>query len=451
MRVSRRGWANADPSFSIRQYTSTISNHSRFVQAVTYSSDGNHFASAGSDSKIHIFDGSTGELKKAIEVGGGTIFDVKFTADNAGLVSVGADGIVRLWSLEGNKEGEYDTRAGHANAGDQLVGVTITGQTAIALNLLGELIVVDLSQSGSIKARELNPTKGIAAGVKVSDSEVLAASWDGNVYRYQTSSGSGSWEVSTVQGYKMGGPVVTSLVKGKEGQVYAVSMDDVVRRIKAGKVDSFSASMPSASKGLAVSTDGSTLYAITSDSLLSLSLTSSDSKASFSATKLSSTPTAISAGSTLVAVGFESGQVHLYSSNDISASGPKSKLEKNRAAITSLAFSPDGQWLASGDATGKIPVFSLSSDGSTADLKLTQWCFHTSRVTSLLFSEDGKRAISGGLDENVFEWNVEKPMSKKQVRNAHAGGVSWVGFLGGEGQVGSLGGSDGAFKLWTAK
>jgi len=38
-----------------------IKTHSKFVQDVRYASSGDHFASVGSDSKIFVYDGKTGD------------------------------------------------------------------------------------------------------------------------------------------------------------------------------------------------------------------------------------------------------------------------------------------------------------------------------------------------------------------------------------------------------
>lgn len=38
-----------------------IKTHTKFVQDIRYASSGDHFASVGSDSKIFIYDGKTGE------------------------------------------------------------------------------------------------------------------------------------------------------------------------------------------------------------------------------------------------------------------------------------------------------------------------------------------------------------------------------------------------------
>ena len=42
-------------------YSQTIKTHTKFVQDVRYSPSGDHFASVGSDAKIFIYDGKTGD------------------------------------------------------------------------------------------------------------------------------------------------------------------------------------------------------------------------------------------------------------------------------------------------------------------------------------------------------------------------------------------------------
>ena len=87
------------------------------------------------------------------------------------------------------------------------------------------------------KGRYLNPTKAITTGVRVSEKEFLLASWDGNVYRYETSATGQDWSVSTVDGFKHGGPVVTGLAIDGQGVVYTTGMDDVLRKVRNGKTE----------------------------------------------------------------------------------------------------------------------------------------------------------------------------------------------------------------------
>lgn len=54
------------------KYEKMISTHSRFVRDVAYSPDGEVFVSVGSDGKMFVYDGMTGETKGEFERGGAT-------------------------------------------------------------------------------------------------------------------------------------------------------------------------------------------------------------------------------------------------------------------------------------------------------------------------------------------------------------------------------------------
>jgi hypothetical protein len=44
-----------------KSFSQTIRSHSKFVQDVRYAPSGDHFASVGSDAKVYVYDGKTGE------------------------------------------------------------------------------------------------------------------------------------------------------------------------------------------------------------------------------------------------------------------------------------------------------------------------------------------------------------------------------------------------------
>ena len=67
----------------------------------------------------------------------------------------------------------------------------------------------------------------------------------------------------------------------------------------------------------------------------------------------------------------------------------------------SIAYSPDGRWLAVGIAE-KIELW--TADGST---KVTTFTGHNSIATSLAFDSTGERLASGGLDKTVQVWDVK--------------------------------------------
>ena len=97
-----------------------------------------------------------------------------------------------------------------------------------------------------------------------------------------------------------------------------------------------------------------------------------------------------------------------------------------RSQVTSLAYNSIGDLLAIGDAGRQVEVY----ERGTWEARIkNKWVFHTSRVQALAWSPSGNFLASGALDESIFVWNLAKPMSKLQIPFAHNAGVTgldWV-------------------------
>ncbi len=71
------------------------------------------------------------------------------------------------------------------------------------------------------------------------------------------------------------------------------------------------------------------------------------------------------------------------------------------SGVLAVAFRPDGKWVASGGASGKITMWDAESGSEMATFK-----GHDGPVSSVAYSTDGERIVSGGSDKFVKVWNV---------------------------------------------
>ena len=65
-------------------------------------------------------------------------------------------------------------------------------------------------------------------------------------------------------------------------------------------------------------------------------------------------------------------------------------LEGHRGAVTCLGYSPDGAYLAAGDAAREVNVWTRGGEGDWAAKVQGLWQFHTSTVNCLAWSPDSR-------------------------------------------------------------
>ena len=120
--------------------------------------------------------------------------------------------------------------------------------------------------------------------------------------------------------------------------------------------------------------------------------------------------------------------------------------------IYAMALSPDGRrlaaagWMSSGRARGSIiRLFDLLYGELRAPLNA-----HTNVVTSLAFSADGMKLLSGSADKTAILWNVARADDARPscAFVGHTGLVNGVGF-GRNGEHVVTVSDDGTLKLWS--
>jgi WD40 repeat protein len=140
-----------------------------------------------------------------------------------------------------------------------------------------------------------------------------------------------------------------------------------------------------------------------------------------------------------MAVGGYGQVVHVW--NDPLETEPRATMLEDSSPVGSVAYSPDGKVLASGDEKGFIRLWDLTSGQLLKTLK-----GHSAWVNGLAFQQDGERLFSISEDGTARVWRVSDG-SQETVLELGQAGSSLA--LDPRGQVLALGVQDGRVYLWS--
>nr|POE47993.1 putative wd repeat-containing protein c9g1.05 [Quercus suber] len=429
--------------------TSSRGQHDKFIYGVEFSPDGETLVSVGSDRKIWLYDGKTGEPIKQIGEGEhkGSIFGVSWAKDSKQFVTCSGDQTVKVWEVESGRCTQSWRMGGDnvVSIPDQQVGVVWpTGRNdglIISIDLQGNLNYFQPGMDLPVKVVR-GHQKAITAAT-FSDLSGKKTLWTGSY-----DGCSRSWNVLDGEANVIDGEMHSNYVAGiasarEEGRVYSVGWDDTLRSVDVAQCSSIGSALKTAGQPKGVAT---TLVAGKPHTLVATAsgITIIAGGSEIGQQKLPAPPTCLSATTDLIAVGSDDKIVRLFKPATSASFGDMIELTEATSPISSLAFSPSGSHLAVGLANGKIFVYTTTS-GKWA-LETNRWSAHTARVTSIAWSPDSKKAVSGALDTNVFVWSLTDPGKRIKALNAHKEGVGAVVWAE-DGKVISAG-ADAAVKVW---
>lgn len=133
----------------------------------------------------------------------------------------------------------------------------------------------------------------------------------------------------------------------------------------------------------------------------------------------------------------------------------KTTLTGHTKQVNSVAYSPDGNMIASGGADGTVRVWNVATGKQRAILNHTSWRnflfpWLNAPVHSVAYSPDGKTVAAGSMDRKVRLWDTQTPKLKATL-TGHTGPVDAIVYSpDGKTLATAAGWTDDTARLWDA-
>ena len=425
---------------------STLTGHTKRINSIAFSPDGTILAGGSSDKAVHLWDPVTGEHKVALLGHMRTITKIAFSPDSKTLASGAWDNTVRLWDIATEKEKAILT--GHTYFGDYTSGISniafsSDGQSLVSAAFNEEGVYVWDAVTG--KHERTLKTGRISTLAFSPNGKTLAIGARFELNLWDVASGEHKAALTKHTAFVTSlafSPDGSTLVSGGGSQLLLWNAETGAQ---TGEIDGYQSNGWS----IAFSPDGSTLASTGGSHTVHLwDVNNREYKAALIAQRNNDWIGNIALspdGKTLAGEG--GWWIYLW---DIENTYLKTIMKGHTGSgvsgsgIWSLAFSPDGRFLASGSGGGgnKIQVW---YSGRTHKATLTG---HTEGITSIAFHPDSRTLASGSWDHTVRLWDIIDE-THKMTLTGHTDWVNSVAFSP-DGKTLASGSRDTTIHLWDA-
>jgi WD40 repeat protein len=375
--------------------------HHGDVFALAFSSDSQSLATGSRDGMARIWDLSSSSPESRVLRHGDSVLAVAISPDGRWLASGGEDNAARLWDLT-NTDRITDTSVPLIHSGPvsevafTADGLLVTGgpDNAAVLYNPDQLTVEPTVLGGPVTALSVNLDSDRVA---IGSDEGSARIWDLD-------------QLSMEPVILKHDDDVTALAAGPGGELATGTAANEVRLWNVDHPEADPLPLPfekiedlpdAAVEALDFSPDGKLLAAGGGDQVLRLwDLESSPQGPKQEPVQEYIRALEFSPDGSRVAVGLGNNSVLLMTVDN----GDMRPLDGHRAAVSSVTFSADGEWLASGDVVGQILLWDRN-DLAAGPISLGTV---DGEVSALDFSPDSSRLVSGSRGGAVTSWSVPR-------------------------------------------
>jgi WD40 repeat protein/O-acetyl-ADP-ribose deacetylase (regulator of RNase III) len=398
--------------------------HAGGVNGVSFSTSGRCIITAGADGRVRIWSLS-GQQITEWDSHQGSIWSMSFSRDGRLIVTVGLDGITRLWKASGQELTHWSAHPGAVRC------VTFSSNGRIIATVgVDEVQLWNLS--GQQLAQWNTSQDKVVHGTFSPDGQSFATAGEDGTIRFWNLSGQqiDQWKVHRDGiidvSFSPNGKQIATVSKSGKAKLWNLSGQQLVQFNH----------YPLLVRKVSFSPGGQHLVTAGLDSTIELWHLSGQQLAQLKGHKGLVRSVSFRQDGQYLATGSADGTVRLW---DLSEK-PVAQWNSHQSKIWSVSFKPDGQYLATAGADSSIRLWNLQGK------QLAQLDGHQGWVRRVSFSPDGQYLATAGYDSTVRLWNLEG----KQLAqlNGHQGRVNSVSFSP-DGQYLATAGYDSTVRLWN--
>lgn len=449
-----------------REVRAVLSGHEDRVNSVAYSPDGQYIVSSSMDGTVRVWDSARATAVATMEA---TAHSAAYSPDGRRIVSGGLDDSVRVWDAAAHAE--LAGLTGHEGSVMSVV-YSPDGEQIASGSSDGTIRIWDSTKSTEIRVHRGHNDWVLSVAYSPDGQQVASASRDNTIRIWDADTGA---EISVFKGHDR--DVVSVAYRPDGRHIVSGSRDGSVRVWDAASGDTVA--ILQGGDGVAYSPDGRLIASGTVDGTVQVTNARTGKPIS---NDVERSPGSISAvrfngrGDRVVAA-IELGSIWLWDSTSgvalrtlrnrtyfverlafspddslvAGSGGPwagitvwdveTAELVEFDESISAVAYSPDGNRLASASRNGAVRIWDAKSGEVVGTSE-----GHRSRALAVTFSPDGSRIASGGFDDTVRVWDAENASEVARLEG-HSSWIYSVSYSP-DGRHLASGSQDGTVRIW---